>query len=69
MKNILLIGLGSIGKIHHKNLIRFKKFNIFVFDIDKNVTLDFIDRKIQNDTNFEDILKNNTIDAAIIRAK
>lgn len=66
MKNILLIGLGNIGKIHYKNLTRFKKFNIFVFDKNKNATFNFIDKKIQNDTNFEDILKNNTIDAAII---
>ena len=66
MKNILLIGLGNIGKVHFKNLSKFKNCNIYVFDKDENLTLDFINRKIQNETKFEEILNSNIIDAAII---
>ena len=66
MKNVLLIGLGNIGKVHYKNLSRFKNYNIYVFDKDNNLTSEFINRKIQNETKLEEILNNNEIDAAII---
>ena len=66
MKNILLIGLGNIGTIHYKNLSKLKNYNIYVFDPNNDLTSKFIDRKIQNETRFAEILNKNIIDAAII---
>lgn len=66
MKNILLIGLGNIGKIHYRNLSRLNNINIFVFDTNSEVMSDFVNKKIQKELKFEDIVNNNSIDAAII---
>jgi len=66
MKNILLIGLGNIGRIHYRNLKKFHNLNILVYDKDLSLTSNYLDDAVQKEKDLNNILKNNSIDAAII---
>ena len=59
MINIALFGLGRIGLMHGKNLMRNKDFNLkYVYDINKNLT-----KKVSN------ILKTTPVDNPSIAFK
>ena len=59
MINIALFGLGRIGLMHGKNLMRNKDFNLkYVYDINKNLT-----KKVSN------ILKSTPVDNPSITFK
>lgn len=64
MNHILIIGLGSIGKRHLKNLIHLGEKNISIVSTSENIPLEF--KGFTTYTNTEKALKENLISHAFI---
>jgi len=64
--NILLIGLGNIGKIHLRNFLKFNDLNIYIYDTKSEVVNELVGPRVHLIENPLNNLKDNKIDAAVI---